>query len=133
MENQKPGAQQKSLSLMDISSPFICLGFGLGLAVIAFLIELIIYKGIIFKKSNNDRLRNMQQPVIEAPQVKIHNVATADRKKIENTLFKEETVIMGSVGEEENLYGTDALAPFVGTILIDVLHFLNESIVWNFE
>ena len=115
MENQKPGAQQKSLSLVYISSAFICLGFGLGFAFIVFLIELIISKGrIIFKKrTKNDSSNKQQSPVIKAAEIEADDKVAASEK---------ETLIIESVGEEENLYG---IAPFVGTILIDVV-FLND-------
>ena len=111
MENQKPGAQQKSLSLMDISSAFICLCFGLGFAFIVFLIELIIFKGrIIIKKRNRSSLSNNQKPpVIKAGKIEADNKVAVSEKEI---------LIVETVGEEENLYG---IAPFFGTILIDVV------------
>ena len=85
MENQKPRARQKSLSLMDMSSAFVVLAFGLSLAFIVFLLELISSR---IKKTETKRI-NPDRPLAEKRQSlpKVQTpIPTAANQDIENSI-----------------------------------------------
>jgi hypothetical protein len=44
MEHQKASSHQKPLSLVDMASAFVVLGFGISLAILVFLIEVIFMR-----------------------------------------------------------------------------------------
>ena len=66
MKNQKPDTRYCSLSLQNMSFTFFVFGSGLGLASIAFIIELINNKRISpnHKKDNSNRIRR-GKPVVK--------------------------------------------------------------------
>ena len=72
MGKQKDSARQKSLTLVEMSSAFVVYGLGIGLSLLAFIIELIISRGSQIKTFSDipQKITKRQKKIEKSPKPK---------------------------------------------------------------